>query len=508
MRNVLEYLEKSSEKYPDKIAFKDLEQSCTFAKLQQEAQVIGSSLAKYQEVRQPVVVLMDRKINALKVFLGIVYSGNFYIYISPEQPTMRIQAILSTLQPKYLITEEKHLQKIQELKYEGKTISYSHFLGNALNSELIQVIRQNMLATDPLYCHFTSGSTGVPKGVLVSHGNVIDFMDYFPEMFHISTQDVIGNQAPFDFDISVKDIYTTLKVGATMIVIPKQYFSFVTKLLDYLEEQKVTTLIWSVSALCLISQMKGFQYKIPDSLKHILFSGEVMPVKYLKIWQQALPLAQFVNLYGPTEVTCNCLYHKIDPLIDYDTTIPIGRPFPNEKVFLLDELEQEIKKSYHTGEICVAGNCLATGYYNNSLQTKQVFTRNPLISEYFEQIYRTGDLAYYNELGEFCFAGRKDFQVKIMGHRIELEEIEIALNSLQGIERGCCIYDKKQKQLQAFYVGELKQSELSQELKKRFPPYMIPRSYYCLPHLPLNKNGKIDRERLSQSVTKKKEDQR
>ncbi len=159
---------------------------------------------------------------------------------------------------------------------------------------------------------FTSGSTGRPKGVVVSHRSVIDFMEYFTELFSITAQDVIGNQAPFDFDVSVKDIYATLKAGATMEILPKQLFSFPAKLLDYLCERRVTTAIWAVSALCIISTLNGFSYRVPTHLNKILFSGEVMPVSHLNIWREHLPDALFVNLYGPTEITCNCTYYIVD----------------------------------------------------------------------------------------------------------------------------------------------------------------------------------------------------
>ena len=152
-----------------------------------------------------------------------------------------------------------------------------------------------------------------------------------------------------------------------------------------------------------------------------------MPVKHLNIWKKYLPEAMYVNVYGPTEITCNCTYHIIDREYEPGENLPIGKPFPNEKVFLLDEEDREVTKPGEKGEICVSGTALSLGYYNNPEQTAKAFVQNPLNQSYLEPIYRTGDLAYYGEDGNLYFASRKDFQIKHMGHRIELGEIETAL---------------------------------------------------------------------------------
>ena len=177
---------------------------------------------------------------------------------------------------------------------------------------ILETIRNQAIDVDPLYGIFTSGSTGTPKGVVVGHRSVLDFIDCFTELFNITEKDVIGNQAPWDFDVSVKDIYSGLKTGATVQIIPKQLFSFPTKLIDFLIEREVTTLVWAVSALCIISTLNGFEYKVPEKINKILFSGESMPVKHLNIWRKYLPDTMYVNIYGPTEITCNCTYYVVN----------------------------------------------------------------------------------------------------------------------------------------------------------------------------------------------------
>ena len=255
-------------------------------------------------------------------------------------------------------------------------------------------------------------------------------------------------------------------------------------------------MIWAVSALCLITTVHGLDYRTPETVNKVLFSGEVMPAKHLKIWMEHLPRAQFVNLYGPTEITCNCTYHIIDRERSYPDGIPMGQAFPNEDVFLLDGDDQLVTSPNVVGEVCVRGSALALGYYRNPDQTAAAFPNNPLNPCYPERIYRTGDLARYSTLGELHFCGRKDFQIKHMGHRIELEEIERAVSNLPGVHRCCCVFHSEKHRLYAFYQGDLTSKELRLQLLPTLPPYMIPNVFRQVDQFPLNKNGKIDRTLL------------
>ena len=187
-----------------------------------------------------------------------------------------------------------------------------------IDERQLLAVRKACTADDLLYGIFTSGSTGVPKGIVVSHKSVINFITHFIHTFQFAETDVIGNQAPFDFDVSVKDIYTCLMTGATLVIIPTKLFSVPPVLLDYLCNKHVNTLIWAVSALTLISALHGLKYRIPIEVKRVMFSGEVMPVKQLRQWQLALPEAEFVNLYGPSEITCNCTYYRVKRIFEDD----------------------------------------------------------------------------------------------------------------------------------------------------------------------------------------------
>lgn len=496
MKNVLEYLERSAGIHPEKIAVREEGKSCSYGELLSNAKRIGSFLCVSLPPKSPVVVFMEKGIEALTAFMGIIYAGGFYVLISPGQPSPRVRQILKVLEAGCAITLGDGRAPLEAAGFSGNLLDYHEIIKADIKDDALQHIRSQALDVDPLYCNFTSGSTGVPKGVLVSHRSVIDFMEYFPSMFGITGEDIIGNQAPFDFDVSVKDIYSTLKTGATMVIIPKRLFSIPTVLLDRLCEEKVTTLIWAVSALCLIAQLKGFTYKVPSDVNKVLFSGEMMPVKHLRTWQKYLPDASYVNLYGPTEITCNCTYYRVDREFEPGEILPIGKAFPNEKVFLLDQDDRQITEKDQTGELCVSGTALALGYYNNPEQTGRSFVQNPLHSRYPETIYRTGDLAFYNGDGKLCFAGRRDFQIKHMGHRIELEEIEAVIGSYPGIQRACCVFDTAKNRIAAFYTGTMNGKEISGKMRESLPAYMIPTVFCPLPQLPVTANGKLDRKKL------------
>ena len=245
--NVLEYLEASAKAYPEKIAAKDDKTCCTYRELEKRAKQIGTWLSKETQPHKPVAVFMEKSVAALQLFMGIVYAGDFYVLIDPNFPTWRIEQILGVLNPDIVITYPEYKDKLKEAGYGGKIAEVLEIQGD-IDVMALENIRNQALDTDPLYSIFTSGSTGIPKGVLISHRSVIDFIDCFTELFHIEEKDVIGNQAPFDFDVSVKDIYSCLKTGATLIIIPKSSFMFPNAVIDMLEDNHVTTLIWAVSA--------------------------------------------------------------------------------------------------------------------------------------------------------------------------------------------------------------------------------------------------------------------
>jgi non-ribosomal peptide synthetase component F len=336
----------------------------------------------------------------------------------------------------------------------------------------------------------------VPKGVITHHQSVVDMTENLVKTFGFDEDRVFGNQNPFYFDASIKGIYSSLKCGATLHILPKSYFLMLGQLIDYMVDHKIDTILWSAAAIALLANSKAFEDKAPHFLKQVMFSGEVMHNKVLNYWRKHLPDTEFVNLYGPTEITSVCTYYKINRPYDDDEVLPIGIPFNNCEVLILNE-EDKLVTEDEMGELCVRGSCLAMGYYNNPEKTQAAFCQNPLNPHFPEVIYRTGDLARYNEDGQIMFVSRKDNQVKHMGQRVELGEIEIILNSFEKIDASICFYDHDRQKIIGIYQGaEADNKYIYKELKPRVNKFMYPNVLIQLPELPYNLNGKIDRALL------------
>ncbi len=498
LRNVLEYLEETVQRFPDKVAFANESMGMTFREVYQGARSIGSGLLEKGYGREPVVIYMQKHPHMITAFWGVVYSGCFYVPMDEEMPKFRAELIFQNLKPRAVICDETTAGQMKDFPdFDGEVLLYEEISQHPVREEAIAQVRRKAIDTDPVYIVFTSGSTGVPKGVAACHRSVIDYVESLTEVLQVTEDSVFANQTPLYFDACLKELFSTLKYGATTYLVPKSLFMFPIKLVEFLNEYKINTVCWVVSALTMISSMKTFDKVKPEYLHTVAFGSEVFPIKQFNLWRQALPKARFINLYGPTEATGMSCYYEVDREFQEGDAIPIGRPFKNTEILLLDENNQ-VPPQGEPGEMCIRGTAVTLGYYNNFEKTNEVFVQNPLNSSYHELIYRTGDIGKLNQYGELVFISRKDYQIKHMGHRIELGEIEVHVNMIEGIHSACCIYDKEKEKIVLFYVGETEKKALVTELKKKLPRYMIPNQVYEIPRMPLTANGKIDRVKLKE----------
>lgn len=503
MKIVTEYLDHSAVVFPDKAAVVDQKRTVTFKQLKEESLHIASYIIKhYKKWHAPICFYLDKSAYCISAMMGIAYSGNFYTPVDTRMPAARIEKILETLQNPLIITDKKHLSIVQEFVGDFDVFCLEDAQSEEYDEQEIRKITNRIIDTDVLYVLFTSGSTGNPKGVIIGHRSVMDYIDWVTDTFHFDETTVLGNQAPFYFDNSILDIYSMLKTGATMYIIPQINFAFPVKLLDYMDKNKINTIFWVPSALCLVANLKALPRHHVDSLKNILFCGEVMPNKQLNQWRREYPDALYANLYGPTEITDVCAAYIIDRDFNDDETLPVGKACRNTEILLLDADDRLITNPDIPGELCVRGTGLAYGYYNNPEKTRSAFVQNPLNQAYPETIYRTGDLAKYNERGELVYICRKDYQIKHMGHRIELGEIETAASSLPGINQNCCVYDDRHHRIVMYYTGGIDGKELAEGMKSLLPDYMVPGKFVLLKSMPLNLNGKIDRVLLKKELEK------
>lgn len=498
--NILEYLEHSTLQHPSKTAVADQENSYSFCQLKDMSKQLGSVLTSYQLHGQPIGVFANRKANTAVLFLGVLYSGNYYIPIDPSMPQAKLQAILEDSGIEILVGDAENRTLLEQLHFSGTFLTLAD-----LSAEIAPIDIPGLeLETDaPLYMVYTSGSTGKPKGVLKSHDAMISFIEAYTKTFEFCSEDVIGNQTPFFFDASAKDFYLMLKTGATLEILPTELFSFPVLLIRYLNDRKVTFISWVPTALSIVTQLNTFLEVLPFTLKKVFFVGEVFPLKQLKKWKSFLPNLQYVNLYGSSEIAGICCYYEVQGDLAGIESLPMGKPLCNCEVFLMDGNVQIIQP-HETGEIYIASPALALEYYHDPEKTDACFSYMDMPDGTRKRVFKTGDLAQYDENGNLVFVSRKDFQIKHMGHRIELGEIETVADTLPEIQRCCCLYHQKRMKITLFCELSADCSwdgrAVQHALRSKLSDYMLPSKVVVMDKLPLNANGKIDRQTLKQSL--------
>jgi len=501
--NVIDYLKKGALlRSPEKIAVDDGDHAFTFAQLDELSDRLASHIMmSFDQTRSAIAVFLPKSSLTVIADLAIVKSANFYTNIDEKSPPIRLQRLLENITPLCVFTSRDLLPLLVSAGIREENalcLDEIDLFVLPLNEEMLNERRTLLIDTDPLCLINTSGSTGIPKSVILNHRSTIDFIDWCIDNFDFNQNDIIGSLSPLYFDIYTLEIYVALKTGACIHLIPEKTAAFPIQLIQFLSEKRITFIFWVPTIMVNIANLGLLDKYNLSSLRRIFFAGEVFPTKHLNMWRKQLPNTQFVNLYGPIEITVDCTFYILNREFADHEPIPIGSPCANSDVFILTE-QNKCANPGEIGELCVRGSSLALGYYNNPEQTAKSFVQNPLNIAYPEIIYRTGDLVHTNDLGEIMFDGRKDFQIKHQGYRIELAEIENAVQALPEISNACVLYQIEKKAIILIFEArsEVSTKQLRTQLQARLPKYMLPTVFAEVDEMPRNPNGKIDRQKLA-----------
>ena len=497
-KTVLDYLDRQTAVQPEAIAVSDQVCSYSFAQLNHYSDVLASVMLQRGIQQQAVGVAARRSAQTVLLFFAVLKTGGFYVPLDPDWKPEKLSQVCHSAGLTLILDTQTPGLNTDDVQ----TLLCDQFDTCQPESAQLQQIRAQMGPKTPLYLIYTSGSTGVPKGVLKTHGAMLSYIQTFTSHYSLQTSDVLGNQTPFFFDASAKDIYWMLHDGCRLEVLDTGLFSQPYKLIQYMNDHHITVISWVPSALAIVTQLNTFADILPQDLHSVFFIGEVFPMRQFLAWRAALPQVRFVNLYGQSELAGACCYYEVDRDFAPEETLPIGRSLENANILLYKD-GQPVTQPGQVGEIYIVSAALAEGYYADPEKTAEAFVTLTLDGEPV-RAFRTGDLARYNDEGLLVFAARQDAQIKHMGYRIELGEIEAAANSLPQIIDCACLFDKEKDKIVLFCTAQpdVTKAMIRKALREKLSAYMVPSKVEILPQLPRNANGKTDRVALKSYLTK------
>jgi len=528
MINIVEGVKKYSK--TDRLAVVCRDEKLSYKDLDRYSDILANFLIKNEMNDRPVGIYANKNVNIMVCMIASLKMGQAYVPMDISFPEQRVSDVIETIEPRVVFDfsdgeyfyDDKGSGILKEKYKNVKIIDEKELLGILEHSgELaVPVDRENWVDGDEnSYILFTSGSTGKPKGVQISTYNLNSFIEWMSPVLGIEGQEiVVMDQPAYSFDLSVSQLYPGIANGATLYSFPKD---IVTDFKLLFEEMKKSNMeVWvstpSFASMCLASD--EFDQDLLPYLKKMLFIGEVLPVETARKLKERLPKVDVINGYGPTEATVGISHIVItDEHINSGQALPVGIPMPNCTIKIVDEGGRSLPAG-KKGEIVIVGPSVSKGYFKNEEKTKEAFFYDGVHEkEQSQQLdlskraYRTGDLGVLLEDGNIRYAGRKDFQIKLNGYRIEIEDIENNLRKVGNISNAVVLPVYKHEKI-AFLkavvslkvknnLGNMKNSiAIKKELGQFLPDYMIPRSIVVMDQLPMNTNGKIDRKKIAEEV--------
>ncbi|MEX1257216.1 MAG: amino acid adenylation domain-containing protein [Gemmatimonadota bacterium] len=523
-------LARSAEKWPAKEVARLSDETLSYGRLDTLSTLLAGSLRDAGLRRgDRVGVCLGKSLGSLVSVFAVLRAGGVCVPFDPNAPVGRHAHIVRDCGIRILITEASQLRHllipaVNALPVECVLLTDELDLDPNLPAWDVQVIpwseilRSNSgksraarpLPSDPAYILYTSGSTGMPKGVTLSHLAIFSFVEWAVSTFRLGSEDRVTNHAPLHFDLSTFDLFATVMAGGTVLPIPASFSNYPVRFAELLEAERITATYLVPSMLRLLVNYGDLESYDLSSLRLVLFAGEVLPIKYLRALIDRLPNAEFFNLYGPTETNV-CTYHRVTPADvapEVTKPVPIGRACESVEVFAVGEDHRIVTAPGQEGELWVRGANLASGYWGDRERTSSRFIQNPFQPTFLDTVYRTGDVVALASDGvSWEFVGRKDQMVKSRGYRIELGEVESVLLQHELVVEAAVVAVPDEllgNRLAAFVVGRFESADPTGDLMAhcgRFlPPYMLPETLRLLDGLPKTSTGKLDRVALSEGA--------
>ena len=517
-------LSESARQRPDAEAVRLLDQAITYAELDRRSSRLAHALMAIGVTRgDRVGIYLQKSPAAIVAIFGILKAGACYVPVDANAPGPRLQEIGRQCSFRALVTSESLYKKLDasfheewamnaifftDRKPEGSFSLPAFTFAEALPSQPANDPAVAAIDHDLAYILFTSGSTGVPKGVMLSHLNALTFVNWAADTFGINAQDRLSQHAPFNFDLSVFDIFVAAKAGAALSLVPEGLAVFPLQLSSFIQDQKITVWYSVPMVLTLLHQRGKLEERDLSALRCVLFAGEVFPTKHLRALMEKLPHPRYANLYGPTETNV-CAWYEVEPLPPEQTApIPIGKACANTDLIPINAMGERVVGPGEEGLLYARGSTVMQGYYGRPEASAASFIPNPFAVGREEKLYCTGDWVTLDENGDYLFVGRKDHMIKTRGYRVELGEIEAVMVAHPAVDEAVALPIPDEAIGNTIHAvvtiadsASLDSTRLKQHCAGKLPAYMVPEKIEFRKSLPRTDNGKIDRRRLLGELT-------